>query len=123
MTLNLTASTVAGAGYSWTGPNGFASTKQNPSITNATAGASGPYAVTALAAGCLSSPATTTAIINPPAQVNVQAQAGSVVLNWPAGPPQVSSHVTGPWGDVLGAVPPRTNSTTAPREFYRIKLQ
>src|SRR5439155_12310245 len=45
-TLQLTASTVAGATYSWTGPNGFASGSQNPSIVNATTAASGTYSVT-----------------------------------------------------------------------------
>ena len=37
-TLNLTASTVDGTTYSWTGPNGFTSTDQNPSISNAPGG-------------------------------------------------------------------------------------
>lgn len=123
MTLNLTAATVAGAGYNWTGPNGFVSTNQNPSITNVTTGASGLYVVTALAGGCLSSPATTAVSVNPLANVNIQAQAGSVVLNWPAGTLQASTNVNGPWGDVIGAVPPRTNSTIEPQEFFRIKLQ
>src|SRR5207247_3728692 len=49
--LNLTASTVAGATYSWTGPNGFTSALQNPSIPNATAAASGTYSVTATISG------------------------------------------------------------------------
>ncbi len=40
-TLNLTASTVSGATCAWTGPNGFTSSAQNPSITNATTAAAG----------------------------------------------------------------------------------
>jgi len=65
-TLNLAATTIAGATYSWTGPNGFASTLQNPSIINATTAASGTYSVTANVSGCnSSSPATTTAVVNP----------------------------------------------------------
>ena len=52
-TLNLTTTTVSGATYSWTGPNGFTSTLQNPTITNATAAATGTYTVTATtASGC-----------------------------------------------------------------------
>jgi len=44
-TLNLsTAST--GMNYSWTGPNGFSSNLQNPSIPNATTAASGTYTLT-----------------------------------------------------------------------------
>ena len=42
-TLNLTSS--GGTSYSWTGPNGFTSSLQNPSITNVTSFASGTYAV------------------------------------------------------------------------------
>lgn len=54
-TLNLTASTVIGAsGYNWTGPNGFTSTLQNPSIASATAAASGIYTVTVTVNNCTS---------------------------------------------------------------------
>ncbi len=56
--LNLTASTVSGATYLWIGPNGFASPLQNPTISNATAAASGQYTVTATVNGCTSSSGT-----------------------------------------------------------------
>ena len=58
-TLNLTATTVASAAYAWTGPNGFTSAQQNPSISNATAAASGLYSVTVRVNGCLSAAGTT----------------------------------------------------------------
>ncbi len=64
-TLQLAASAVAGATYEWTGPNGFRSGVQNPSITNATAAASGTYSVTATVGGCASAPATTTVSVIP----------------------------------------------------------
>jgi hypothetical protein len=64
-TLNLTASTLAGATYSWTGPNGFTSTLQNPSIANATTAATGTYSVTVTVSGCMSPAGTTTATVNP----------------------------------------------------------
>lgn len=64
-TLNLTASTYAGASYNWTGPNSFTSTQQNPSIANATTAASGTYTVTAKALGCTSAPVTTNALVKP----------------------------------------------------------
>lgn len=60
-TLRLSASTVPGATYAWTGPDGFASDQQNPSIPNATAAASGTYSVTVTVSGCASTPATTPA--------------------------------------------------------------
>lgn len=68
-TLNLTASTVTGATYAWTGP-GFTSTLQNPTRANASAAMSGSYSVTVTVNGCTSAPATITveivAIPNPP---------------------------------------------------------
>lgn len=58
-TINLTATTIAGATYAWTGPNGFASTEQNPTIPNATAAMGGIYRVTATSGSCTSPVATT----------------------------------------------------------------
>ncbi len=63
-TLTLTASTVAGATYSWTGPNSFTSSAQNPSIANTTTNASGTYSVTVTVSGCTSTSATTSATVN-----------------------------------------------------------
>ena len=64
-TLSLTASTVAGATYSWTGPNGFTSTQQNPTIsTSADATMGGVYNVIAIVNGCSSGIGTTTVEIN-----------------------------------------------------------
>ena len=63
--LSLTASTISGATYSWTGPNGFTSTQQNPIVsTNATTAMAGIYTVAATANGCPSQPGSTTVIIN-----------------------------------------------------------
>lgn len=62
-TLKLTATTVAGATYSWTGPNNF--NTQNPVVVNITQGDSGTYTVIATAGGCNSAPASTTVIVNP----------------------------------------------------------
>ncbi len=50
--LLLTASTVPGASYSWTGPNGYTSLLQNPTIANVAANRSGTYTVTASVNGC-----------------------------------------------------------------------
>ena len=123
MTLNLTASTVPGATYSWTGPNGFNSTNQNPSIVNASTNASGLFSVTAAAGGCTSTPAATTVTVNPPARIAAQALGGKIILSWPGGTLQSATNVSGFWGDVIGATSPRTNAMAAAQEFYRIKLQ
>ena len=63
-TLNLTASTITGATYAWTGPNSFTSTSQNPSIANITSEGSGTYSVTATVNGCVSAAGTTNLNVN-----------------------------------------------------------
>ena len=52
--INLTASTVAGATYYWTGPNAFTSSTKNPTIGNAQNFHSGTYSVVAIVNGCTS---------------------------------------------------------------------
>lgn len=64
-TLNLTASTISGATYSWTGPNNFSSALQNPTIANAQPVNGGVYTLAITVANCTSTPVTTTAVINP----------------------------------------------------------
>jgi large repetitive protein len=62
-TLTLTSnSTTAGVNYSWTGPNSFSSSIQNPSISNVSAAAGGLYTVTTTLGLCSSSAGTTVAI-------------------------------------------------------------
>jgi gliding motility-associated-like protein len=58
--LNLTASNIQGASYSWTGPNGFVSNEQNPTITNMSEDFMGEYSVTVTVNGCTSLPVVTT---------------------------------------------------------------
>src|SRR5205823_2728848 len=72
----LSAGTVAGASYFWTGPNGFASFEQNPVIPNAIALNGGMYSVVATVNGCPSAAATTTVVVDdtncaPPTPVNI----------------------------------------------------
>jgi hypothetical protein len=59
-TLQLTAS--GGASYSWTGPNGFTSTQQNPTIANAQLVNSGTYTVVVTQGGCSATAATTVTV-------------------------------------------------------------
>lgn len=70
-TLNLTASTVSGASYSWTGPNGFTSTLQNPTITNVVLGSAGTYSVTVTVNGCTSDAGTTSVNVSPLVHTNL----------------------------------------------------
>jgi hypothetical protein len=65
-TLQLQASDIGlQALYQWSGPNGFASNLQNPSVTNVSSAASGQYKVSATVNGCTSNTGTTFIIINP----------------------------------------------------------
>jgi PKD repeat protein len=63
-TLTLSSTSVSGATYSWTGPDGFISTSQNPSIANVTTDAAGTYSVTITVNGCTSTAAATTITVN-----------------------------------------------------------
>ncbi len=51
-TLQLSAPSLPGASYSWTGPNGFTSSLQNPSVSSVTFAAAGTYTVTFSGTGC-----------------------------------------------------------------------
>ena len=63
-TINLTAGTIAGATYSWSGPNSFSSSIQNPAITGATTSNTGTYSCTVTVSSCTSLPATTSVTVN-----------------------------------------------------------
>ena len=62
--IDLTAQTVAGGTYSWTGPAVYSSTSQNPVIALATPANAGTYTLTVTANGCTSLPATVNVVVN-----------------------------------------------------------
>jgi hypothetical protein len=62
-TLELSATGDSGT-FSWTGPNGFTSTEQNPSISNVQLSAAGDYCVTRTVNGCDSEESCTTVVVN-----------------------------------------------------------
>jgi gliding motility-associated-like protein len=95
-TVQLTASTVSGGTYFWTGPNSFSSTAQNPTISNASAAYSGTYTLTvsASASGCAAIVTTTDVTVFPQtvagtvsgaAQVCEGSNSGSVMLSGQTG--------------------------------------
>jgi len=63
-TLILTGNGQMGSTYSWSGPNSFSSSTQNPQITSVSSAHVGTYSVTATLNGCTNT-ATTTFALNP----------------------------------------------------------
>lgn len=61
--LQLTATTIPGATYSWTGPNSFTSTLQNPVINNIQTINAGVYTCSITFPGCSMQPGTTTLVV------------------------------------------------------------
>jgi hypothetical protein len=76
----LTASTIPSATYSWTGPNGFISPNQNPTIPNAAAVNAGVYSVTATVGGCTSAAGTTTVVVSDLSPISIAVDTGSPLL-------------------------------------------
>lgn len=72
-TLNLNASTVAGATYIWTGPNNFSSNSQQPVINNVSLNDTGMYSVKTSYSGCNS----------PASSVRVSINASPFVVIYP----------------------------------------
>jgi hypothetical protein len=118
-TLQLSASTIASAAYSWNGPNGFTSTQQNPSIPSATLAAAGTYSVTATVAGCTSSPATTNVVVNtaPSSMITAPASVCPNTAGHTASVPDAGVGATYSWsitnGTITGGAGTRTITFTA----------
>ena len=103
-TLFLTASSIPGVSYSWTGPNGFTSNEQNPSIPNVSLLAAGPYTVTVTDGNECTNQATAQVTVNPkPAAPVAPDQAvceGATLFLTASSIPGVSYSWTGPNGFV-----------------------
>ncbi len=116
-TLNLTGSTDIGTSFVWTGPNSFASTDQNPSISSATVAATGTYTFVATANGCSSTQASVSVLVNatPAAVVVTPASAsvcdgGSQILTASGGVTTTSTTVSS--GTINQAIPDNTAAGT-----------
>lgn len=121
-TLNLTAASLPGATYTWSGPNGFTSNVQNPVLTNVTPSASGSYSVSATLNGCTAQSQSTVATVNLPpsvtnttlsqtinsgqntAAVSLTADINSATFSWTASAgPNIAGFVTPGSGNSLPA--------------------
>lgn len=78
-TIQLGANTIPGATYSWTGPNGFTSTLEDPSIPNATVAMSGTYTVTAtIGLVCAGPPSSVVVTVNPAPVLTISPNSPSI---------------------------------------------
>ncbi|NEU07538.1 T9SS type A sorting domain-containing protein [Flavihumibacter sp. R14] len=117
-TINLSTAAVAGATYGWSGPNGFSSTLQNPTIASSTAAMAGVYSLTITVNGCTSPAGTTTVVVNPiPATPTASSntpvcQGSSINLTTPTVAGATYSW-TGPNGFNSSARTPVINNATA----------
>jgi gliding motility-associated-like protein len=68
----LTSNTATGT-YDWSGPNGFVSPNEDPSIISATVAASGTYTLVITENGCSSPPSTVDILVNPAPIVSANA--------------------------------------------------
>ena len=96
-TIELYASTIPGAAYIWTGPNGFTAFTQNPVIPNATPSMNGIYSVSASVNACNGPEGSTTVTVNEEAQPvvisgSIQTEIGQLV-------PGVEVNLTGAGND------------------------
>lgn len=146
-TLNLMASAIAGVSYNWTGPNGFASTNQNPSISNATSAVSGVYLVTVTDSnGCTSAAGSTTALVTALSTTAITVQGNDIQITWATtgGTTNIvqvtsgatdGSYNTNGFADIAGSLTivggsgdTSTNyvdaggATNSPSRYYRVRL-
>jgi hypothetical protein len=129
--LGLSANSIAGGTYSWTGPSGFSSTLQNPFISNVTSANAGVYTLTVTANGCTNS-STTNVIVNSLmtltltsanvscngvcdgiATVNVAGGSGPYLYQWSDPSSQTSQVATGLCPSIYNVVVTDVNGCTA----------
>jgi len=110
LTLNgATTATGATIAYAWTGPNGFTSTQQNPTINPATAANGGIYSLVVTVDGCASNAVATTVVVNAAPAATVVAVAPAVCNTTAAGSTlDFNTLITGGdssgfWTDVSGS--------------------
>ncbi|MBS1614088.1 MAG: hypothetical protein JST49_14810, partial [Bacteroidetes bacterium] len=130
-TINLSAtpSPTGTYTYVWSGPNGFNSTLQNPSITNASTAAAGTYSVTVTSSttGCVGSGSTPSITVNaaptPTASTSTPTvcSGGTISLTSSASPGTFTYSWSGPASFTSTAQnPSRTSVTTAMSGVYTV---
>lgn len=124
-TIVLDAPTIVGATYFWTGPNGFASSLEDPTIPGATVAMGGTYNLYVVASGCTSSTASANLlVINPGVSPGYTSntpvcQGDNIVFDGPtiSGATYVWS---GPGGFTSNLEDPSVSATTAGTQSYSL---
>jgi len=115
------------ASYSWTGPNGFNSSSQSPTIPNTTTSNAGTYYLTVTDGGCTSDPANTTVVVGTKptasASSNSPVSEGATIQLY-GGPDGMTSYSwTGPGGWTSSLQnPTRTGATTTMAGTYTLTV-
>jgi gliding motility-associated-like protein len=113
-TINLSTPAVAGATYSWTGPNSFSSAVQNPSITTATIAMAGTYSITVTTTGCTSAIGTTAVVVNPPPTTSNAGPDQTICANTVTMAGNSPAIGTGTWTQISGPVAGTITTASSP---------
>jgi gliding motility-associated-like protein len=127
-TLSLSTTAPAGATFVWSGPNGFASTQQNPVITNASYADSGLYTVAVTVAGCTGNTSVVGVVHLTPVLVITNPTAVCTFIGIDITVPSVTAGSTFPasttlsyYADAAGTVPLATPTSVPASGTYYIK--
>lgn len=102
-TIQLQAANAAGATYSWSGPNNFVSTQQNPTILNAQFINQGVYSVTITVQGITSDPSNTEVFVYAPPTGTLTATTPTTICEGDSVQLKITATSVGPFRAVLNA--------------------
>ncbi|MGE5317470.1 MAG: PKD domain-containing protein [Chloroflexota bacterium] len=100
-TIELEAANAGGASYSWSGPNGFISQQQNPTIANAQHSHAGIYSVTITVQGIQSDPSITEVYVYDPPTANLTATSPTTICQGDTTKLTITATGNGPYRAVL----------------------
>ena len=95
--INFTANSSVGSSYTWSGPNSFVSTSQNPVINLSSLAANGTYTVTATIGTCTSTPSTVIVVVNALPSMPVTGNSSPICENDPLSLNSTPSGGTAPY--------------------------
>ncbi len=102
-TIQLNAANAPGASYQWSGPNGFISNQQNPTIANAQTNNTGIYSVTITVQGIQSDPSITDVSVVPPPTATLTSLTPTTICQGDSVQLQISATSSGPYRAVLNS--------------------